>query len=41
VTNLYRNTTDTEVVISSIAMHFCISTTENDNQIHIIWQLES
>lgn len=41
VTNFYRNIIDTQPVISSIAMHSCISATESYHQIHIIWELGS
>lgn len=41
VTNFYRNVIDTELAISSIAMHSCISLTESNHQTHIIWELGS
>lgn len=41
VTNFYRNVIDTELVISTIAMHSCISATESNHQIPIIWELGS
>lgn len=41
VTNFNRNIIDTELVIISIAMHSCVSATESDHQIHIIWELGS